>query len=54
MIPEEFDLFDIGSFLYDLKEAIGDDIDLVWEDNAMKKPILMEEILRDGKIIFET
>jgi len=53
VIPEEYDLFDIGSFQYDLKEAIGADVDLVWEDNAMKKPSLMEEIMRDRKIIFE-
>jgi len=52
-IPEEYDLFDIGGIMYDLEEAIGPEIDLVCEDSAMKKPSLMEEILRDRKILFE-
>jgi predicted nucleotidyltransferase len=53
VIPKEYDLFDIGSFQYDLKEALGTDVNLVWEDNVVKKPLLMEEILRDRKIVFE-
>lgn len=53
VIPEEYDLFDIGSFYHDLREAVGSDIDLVWEDNAVKNPSLMEEIMRDRKIIFD-
>jgi len=52
-IPKGFSLMDIGGVLSDLKDAIGIDVDLVCEDDARKKPHLMEEILRDGKIVFE-
>ena len=53
VIPEDYDLIDIGGIMYDLQEAIGSEIDLVCEDSAVKKPSLMEEILRDRKILFE-
>ncbi|MCL2033063.1 MAG: nucleotidyltransferase domain-containing protein [Methanomassiliicoccaceae archaeon] len=53
VVPETYDLFDIGGFLYDLKEALGTKVDIVCEDNAMKRPSLMEEILHDRKIVFE-
>ena len=52
-VPKEYDLMDIGGFLYDLQEALGTEVNLVCEDNAAKKPSLMEEIMRDRKIIFE-
>ncbi|MDR1690928.1 MAG: nucleotidyltransferase domain-containing protein [Candidatus Methanoplasma sp.] len=53
VVPEEYDLMDIGSFFYDIKEALGTEIDMVCEDDIMKKPSFMEEILRDRKILFE-
>ncbi|MCL2149271.1 MAG: nucleotidyltransferase domain-containing protein [Methanomassiliicoccaceae archaeon] len=52
-VPDDYDLFDIGGFLYDLKEAVGGNVHIVCEDSALKRPSLMEEILRDGKIVFE-
>lgn len=52
-IPKGFSLMDIGGVLSDLKDALGTDVDLVCEEDARKKPHLMEEILRDGKIVFE-
>jgi predicted nucleotidyltransferase len=50
-VPKSFGLLRISSFLYDLKDAIGDNVDLVWEDNL--RPPLMEEILRDRRLVFE-
>ena len=50
-IPKSFGLLKIGSFLYDLKDAIGDNVDLVWEDN-LRSP-LREEVLRDRRLVFE-
>ena len=52
-VPKQFDLMDIGGFLYDLKDALGTDVDLVCEDDAQKRPSFMEEIARDRKILFE-
>jgi predicted nucleotidyltransferase len=52
-VPKEFDLMDIGGFYCDLKEAIGTNVDMVWEDNMQKRPLVMEEILRDRKLVFE-
>ncbi len=51
VIPESFSLLKIGSFFYDLKEAVGSNIDLVWEDNL--KPPLMEEVLHDRRLLYE-
>ncbi len=52
-VPAECDLMDLGGFLYDLKDALGADVDIVCEDDAQKKPALMEEILRDKRVVFE-
>jgi len=51
--PEGFSLFDLGGLMYDLKDALGADVDLVSEDSISKKPNLMEEIIRDRKLVFE-
>ena len=51
VIPRDFSLLKIGSFLYDLKDAIGTNVDLVWEDNL--RPYMMEEVLRDRRLVFE-
>jgi len=52
-VPESFSLMDMGGLLYDLKEALNAEVDLVCEEAARKKPHLMEEIIRDRKIVFE-
>ncbi|MDR2698762.1 MAG: nucleotidyltransferase domain-containing protein [Candidatus Methanoplasma sp.] len=52
-VPKEYDLFDLGGILYDLQEALCIKVDLVCEDEIYTKPSLMEEILRDRKILFE-
>lgn len=52
-VPERFGLMDMGGFLYDLKEILEANVDLVCEEDIYKKPNFMEEILRDRKIIFE-
>jgi predicted nucleotidyltransferase len=51
VIPKSFTLLNIGSFLYDLKEALNADVDLVWEDNL--RPDMMEEVSRDRRLVFE-
>jgi addiction module RelB/DinJ family antitoxin len=51
-VPKNFDLMDMGGLLYDLKDALKANVDLVCEDEMHKRPNLREEILRDRKIIF--
>ena len=52
-VPTSFDIMDICSFLNDLKDALGNDVDVVCEDNLRKKQNFMEGMLRDRKIVFE-
>ena len=49
--PKSFSLLKISSFLCDLKGAIGNRVDLVWEDNL--GPNMMKEVLRDRRLVFE-
>jgi len=51
--PEECDLMDLGGFLYDLRDALGTEVDIVCEEDAQKRPAFMEEVLRDRRIVFE-
>ena len=51
--PEEYGLMKIGSFLFDLQEALKTKVDIVCEEDLQSRPILMEEILRDRRIVFE-
>jgi len=46
-------LMRIGSFYYDLQEALNAEIDVVCEEDMLNKPTLMEEVLRDRRIVFE-
>jgi predicted nucleotidyltransferase len=43
---------DIGGLMGDLEDAVGAKVDLLCEDNMHKKPRLMEEVLRDRKLVF--
>jgi predicted nucleotidyltransferase len=52
-VPITFDLFRIGAFLYDLKEALKKDVDVVCEDDVFDFPEIKEEMLRDRRIVFE-
>jgi len=52
-VPTSFDIIDICSFLNDLKDVLGNDVDVVCEDNLREKQYFMEGMLRDRKIIFE-
>ena len=53
-VPKRFDLMDIGSLMSDLEDTLGKRVDIVCEDNLHKRPCLMEEVLRDRRILFET
>ncbi|MCL2148807.1 MAG: nucleotidyltransferase domain-containing protein [Methanomassiliicoccaceae archaeon] len=46
-------LFDLGGFLYDLRDALGTDVDVVCESGLHNRPHFMEEMLRDRKVVFE-
>jgi predicted nucleotidyltransferase len=51
--PKEYGLMKIGSFMYDLQEALRAEVDIVCEEDMKTKPSLMEEVLRDRRIVFE-
>jgi len=51
VVPKSFSLLKIGSFLYDLEDAMRANVDLVWEDNL--RPQMMAEVLRDRRLVFE-
>jgi len=51
--PQDLGYMKMGGLLYDLKEALKADVDLVCESDIEKTPHLKEEILRDRKIVFE-
>ncbi|MDR0334488.1 MAG: nucleotidyltransferase domain-containing protein [Methanomassiliicoccaceae archaeon] len=52
-VPITFDLFRIGAFMYDLREALKKDVDIVCEDDVFDFPEIREEMLRDRRIVFE-
>ena len=51
--PKGFSLFDLGEFLYDLKDALGAEVDVTSEEGIHTSQYFKEEMLRDRKIIFE-
>lgn len=51
--PLEYGLMKIGSFQYDLQEALQTEVDILCEEDMESKPSLKEEVLRDRRIIFE-
>jgi len=52
-VPVTFDLFRIGALMYDLKDALKKDVDIVCEDDVFDLPEIKEAMLRDRRIIFE-
>ncbi len=52
-VPADYDLFDLGSILSDLEEALGTKVDIVCEDNLKEESYITQEIYRDRRIIFE-
>jgi predicted nucleotidyltransferase len=51
--PKGCSLMKMGSFLYDLRDALGTEVDIVSEEGLQSRPCFMEEVLRDRKIVFE-
>jgi len=51
--PERFSAVTLGSFLYDLRDALGSEVDVIREGNKNLSPFILEEISRDKKILFE-
>jgi len=51
--PQDFGYMKMGGLLYDLKEALNANVDLVCESDLEERSHLKEEILRDRKIVFE-
>ena len=51
--PENCGFMELGALLYELKDALGANVDLVSEGGLSRKPSVMEEVLHDRKIIFE-
>ena len=49
---EKCTLFDLGGFMYDLKDALGAEVDVVCEGGLSKRQHFTEEVLRDRKILF--
>jgi len=52
-VPTTFDLFRVGAFLYDLREALKKDVDIICEDDVFDFPEIREEVLRDRRLVFE-
>ena len=51
--PKGYGLFKIGSFLSDLKDALGDEVDIVSEDAVFKSQYFREEMIHDRRTVFE-
>ena len=43
----------LGSFLCDLRDALGSEVDVIREGNRSLNPSILEEISRDKKTLFE-
>jgi len=43
----------LGSFLYDLTDALKAQVDIVCEETVQEGSLFQEEMLRDRKIVFE-
>jgi DNA-damage-inducible protein J len=52
-VPESFSLLDMGGLMADLEDAIGAKVDLLCEDDMQTEPRLMEEVLRERKLLFK-
>ena len=53
LAPKGYGLFKIGSFLCDLEDALGAEVDIVSEEGISRNEVFMEEMLRDRRIVFE-
>jgi len=53
LAPKGYGLFKIGSFLYDLEDALGAEVDIISEEGTTRNGAFVEEMLRDRKIVFE-
>jgi len=51
--PKGYGLFKIGSFLSDLKDALGAEVDIVSENAVFKSQYFRGEMLHDRRIVFE-
>ena len=51
--PRGCSLMKLGSFMYDLRDALGADVDVVCEEGLQNRPYFTEEMLRDRRIVFE-
>jgi len=51
--PKEYGLMKLGSFLYDLTDALKAQVDIVCEETIQEGSLFKEEMLRDRKIMFE-
>jgi len=51
--PDDYGPMRIGSFLYDLQEALEKRVDLICEEGLETKPDMMEDVLRDRRLVFE-
>ncbi|MCL2032208.1 MAG: nucleotidyltransferase domain-containing protein [Methanomassiliicoccaceae archaeon] len=52
LAPKGYGLIKIGSFLYDLKDALGTGVDIISEE-GVRNESFKEELLRERKIVFE-
>ena len=52
LAPEGYGLFAIGSFLSDLEDALGNEVDIISENAEYKSQYFKEEILRERRIVF--
>ena len=50
--PEGCGLFIIGSFLSDLEDALGTEVDIISENAIYKNPYFREEMLRERRVVF--
>jgi len=51
--PEGCGAMHLGAFLYEIKEALDAEVDVICE-NGIKKQSLIEEILKDRRLIYES
>ena len=53
LAPKGYGLFKIGSFLNDLEDALGAEVDIISEEGISRNEAFMEEMYRDRRIVFE-
>jgi len=53
LAPKGYGLFKIGSFLSDLEDALGAEVNIISEEGISRNEAFVEEMLRDRRIVFE-